>query len=325
MADDRISLAMRSTWEKALEGIPHVFGHTWGACHALSLNDNHPTFLYVASDDGRRVACPLIERPIDDRIDVATPYGFSGFTGTGPWSEFPSHWQRFAGERGYVCGYLAVNALYGDTSYADPASSTVVNETYVIDLRDGIEPARAALSTNRKRQLRAWHRDLHESDTERLATFFVDEYPRAMERKDAVARHRFARETLTALCESPGTFLLGAVEAEQIQSVSLFGHTPYGGDFLFNAALPGAEHHSVALIWSATHRLVDLGVPWLNLGGGMRPGDALADFKARFGAKRLPMRAVKAIYDQSAYAELCRQRAVDPHANHGYFPAYRDD
>jgi hypothetical protein len=322
-ADRRIPLDSRDEWERALDGVPHVFGHTWGSCHALSLNGDPPA-LYAAERSGARVACPLIERPVGDRLDVATPYGFSGLTGTGPWPGFADHWRRFAAERGYVAGYLAVNALFGDETYADPADVTVVNDTYVLDLRDGVEAVAAGLSENRRRQLRAWRPDLHEHDTDRLASFFVEQYPLTMERKGAAARHRFSAATLAALCELRDTFLVGAVVEGAVESVSLFGHTPHAGDFIFNAALPGCQGHSAALIWSAVHRLVELGVPWLNLGGGMSPGDSLADFKARFGARPLPMRAVKAVYDRAAYAELCRARGADPGDRDGFFPAYRD-
>ena len=165
----------------------------------------------------------------------------------------------------------------------------------------------------------------YEVGGESLASFFVEQYPLTMERKGAAQRHRFGRETLSALCELPDTFLVGAAGAAgDLESVSLFGHTPYAGDFLFNAALPGCAHHSVALIWVAVHRLVETAVPWLNLGGGMSPGDSLAEFKARFGARALPMRAVKAVYDPAAYEDLCRRRGADPDDRDGYFPAYRN-
>jgi len=309
-------------WNRALEDIPHVFGHTWGSCHALGLGGD-PAALYVADGEGEKIACPLIEREIDGRLDIATPYGFSGLTGTGPWPGFTDRWQKFADSRGYVAGYLAVNALFGDDTYADPATVTVANETYVIDLRDGVEGAWSRLSTNRRRQLREWRAEDYDLDGEGLAEFFVSQYPETMERKGAAARHRFPAATLTALCELPDTFLVGARGERGIESVSLFGWTPHAGDFVFNAALPGCAHHSVPLIWSAVHQLVERGVPWFNLGGGMSPGDSLADFKSRFGATPRPMRAVKAVYDQPAYEELCRRHGGDPRDRDGYFPAYR--
>jgi hypothetical protein len=323
VASRLIRLSGRVEWEAALAEIPHVFGHTWGSCQALSLDGGGEPVLYHAEGEGERVACPLIERPIEGRLDVATPYGFSGLTGTGPWPGFAEEWGRFAAERGYVAGYLAVNALFGDDTYADPEAVTEANETFVIDLRDGVEGARGRLSTNRRRQLRDWRPEDYEVDGEGLAEFFVAQYPPAMERKEAAARHRFGPATLAALCELPSTFLVGARVEGRIESVSLFGFTPHAGDFIFNAALPGCAHHSVPLIWSAVHLLTDRGVPWFNLGGGMSPGDSLADFKARFGATPLPMRAVKAVYDRAAYEDLCRRHGADPTDRDGFFPAYR--
>ncbi|HET7416407.1 MAG TPA: hypothetical protein VFJ61_02115 [Solirubrobacterales bacterium] len=320
--DRRISLSERVEWEAALSGIPHVFGHTWGCCRALGLGGEEAV-LYVAGEGERRVACPLIERPIEGKLDVATPYGFSGLTGTGPWPGFAEHWQRFAAERGYVAGYLAINALFGDDTYADPETVTVANQTYVLDLRGGVEEAWSALSTNRRRQLRDWRREDYEIDGEELAAFFVEQYPAAMERKEAAERHRFPEGTLAALCELPETFLVGARGETGLESVSLFGWTPHAGDFVFNAALPDCARHSVPLIWTAVHLLIEREVPWLNLGGGMTPGDSLADFKARFGATPLPMRAVKAVYDPPAYEDLCRRHGADPADRDAFFPAYR--
>jgi hypothetical protein len=318
-----ILLSEREKWEAALARTPHVFGHTWGSCHSLSLDGGGAPVLYVAEEDGHRVVCPLIERPIEGRLDVATPYGFSGLTGTGPWPGFAERWRQFAAERGYVAGYLAINALFGDDSYADPATVTVANETYVLDLSQGVDAVWAGLSTNRRRQLRDWDAEDYETGGEELAAFFVKQYPLTMERKEAAARHRFGAATLAALCELPNTFLVGARVGARLESVSIFGHSPHGGDFLFNASLPGCAHHSVGLIWSAVHRLAEMGVPWLNLGGGMSPGDSLADFKSRFGARPLPMRAVKAVYDPPAYEELCRRHGADPGDRDGFFPAYR--
>lgn len=318
-----ISPSEREEWEAALERIPHVFGHTWGSCHALGLDGGGEPILFVAEEDDRRVACPLIERPIEGRLDVATPYGFSGLTGSGPWPGFAERWGRFAAERGYVAGYLAINALFGDDTYADPETVTVANETFVLDLSQGVEALWDGLSTNRKRQLRDWDSGDYETEGEELVAFFVEQYPLTMERKEAAGRHRFGAATLAALCELPNTFLVGARGEGRLESVSIFGNSPHAGDFLFNAALPGCAHHSVGLIWSAVHRLVEMGIPWLNLGGGMSPGDSLADFKSRFGATPLPMRAVKAVYDAPAYEDLCRRQGADPGDRDGFFPAYR--
>jgi hypothetical protein len=318
-----IPVSERSEWEATLAATPHAFGHTWGYCRAQQLTHGCQTLLLVANVDGARAVCPLVVRPVNGRADVATPFGFSGLAGSGPCPELPELWRALARQQGWVCGYVTIHPVLGHASFADPREVDEVNETYLIDLRDGPEGARRSLSENRRRQLRDWWPGMHDGEPGELTRFFVDEYPRSMERKAAPERYRFSGETLRALCELPDVLLLGARAEGRLQSVSIFGHTAHGGDFLFNAALPGAERHSAMLIWSAAHRLAELGVPWLNLGGGLQRGDSLARFKARFGGPVLPMRAVKAVYDPAAYAELCKRSGADPAAREGFFPPYR--
>jgi hypothetical protein len=61
----------------------------------------------------------------------------------------------------------------------------------------------------------------------------------------------------------------------------------------------------------------------LNLGGGVKENDGVAEFKRRFGADEVPLRNVKQVYRRDIYEELCAEAGVDPHAS-AYFPAYRD-
>src|SRR3712207_2334138 len=78
-----IPLAERDRWRVALEDVPHGFTHTWEHCHAMHLTFGAPTYLYRLDCDGVSVVCPFIERRSRGAVDVATPPGISGFTGTG--------------------------------------------------------------------------------------------------------------------------------------------------------------------------------------------------------------------------------------------------
>ncbi len=318
-----ISLQARSEWERALDAVPHMFGHTWGFAHAQSLTRGDRSFLYEMRGDGVRAVCPLVERPVDDRRDIATPYGFSGLAGTAAWPGLEGLLAELASRRRYVAGYITVNPLFGDESYGAPKERHLTNHTYTLDLTQDLEILHSNLSTNRKRQLRDWRPDLHESYREPLADFFVDAYPPFIARKSAASYYRFSERTLAAICALPNVFLLGARAHGRLEAVSVFGYTRHAADFLFNASLPGGEHHSTSLIWSAVHRLVELSVPVLNLGGGTSQGDSLAEYKRRFGARPRPMYALKTVYDPLAYADLCRRAGRDPNVRDGFFPAYR--
>ena len=323
-AVDLVGLGDPDRWRAALQGIPHSFAHTWESCHAHHLTTGYDTSLLCVSADGARVACPIAERPVDGRADVVTPYGFSGFSGTGPCAGLPGRWADFARERGYVCAYLGLSPLFGDPSFTDPADVHPNKHVYVLDLTRSEAELHAALSTNRRRQLRTWDPAAHDLDRERLVAFFLAEYPRFMARKDASAQYAFSRATLEAICRLPDVFLLGAERDDgTLEAASVFVHTPDAGEFLFNAALPGAAHHSTHLLWSAVHRLRGLGVPSLNLGGGVEEGDSLAQFKERFGARKVPLLALKQVFDRPVYERLCRERGADPDDVVAYFPPYR--
>ena len=66
-----------------------------------------------------------------------------------------------------------------------------------------------------------------------------------------------------------------------------------------------------------------LGIPTLNLGGGVRGYDGVARFKERFGGKTMRLRCAKQIYRPDVYRRLCRTAGVDPKRERRYFPAYR--
>ena len=53
---------------------------------------------------------------------------------------------------------------------------------------------------------------------------------------------------------------------------------------------------SAPLVWAGAARLPDMGVPKLNLGGGARRDDGIAEFDKRFGAMRLRLGALKQMY-----------------------------
>ena len=97
--------------------------------------------------------------------------------------------------------------------------------------------------------------------------------------------------------------------------------TDYAGDGLFNASLPGEESWSAAMVWAGARQLKALGVPTLNLGGGMSEGDSVADFKRRFGAEQVPLRDIMQVYRPARYRGVPHVGAES--AAPGYFPAYR--
>jgi hypothetical protein len=133
--------------------------------------------------------------------------------------------------------------------------------------------------------------------------------------------YHFGAETLTSLCVLENVFLVGAEVDGALEAVMVFGHTPELGEYLFGVALPEGRRHAARLLWCGIERLRSLGVPRVNLGGGARPGVGLAEFKRRFGARELPLPALRQVYRPEAFAALCSAAGVSPEMN-GYFPPY---
>ncbi|MGY1635486.1 hypothetical protein ACI78V_02390 [Geodermatophilus sp. SYSU D00742] len=269
------------------------------------------------------MACPIAERLIDEHVDIATPSGFSGFVGTGEWNDFPERFRGFARSQGYVCGYIALNPLYGDASYIDPDEVYPNTYIYVLDMTLGLDALHDRLSRNRRRELRAWSPGMHDLDRARLRDFLLTHYGAFMERRGAAPQYRYDARTLEAICDSGNVLMFGAESNGCVEAVRVVGYTPYGADDLFLVSTDEGSRHAAGLAWSAMHRLTELGVPTYNLGGGVSPGDAVAQAKERFRPARLPLNGLKQVYVRQAYDELCRRYGQRRDIHPGYFPPYR--
>ncbi len=321
-----VPLADRERWERELAAVPHAFAHTWGSCRAMQLTTGWPTSLYVWQDGPSRAVCAVAERGEAGRVDVVTPYGFGGFTGVGVGPALLDSWVRFAADQGWVCGYVGLNPELAPDVVRSSPDHAEHNDVYVLELDRGLDALHAALSTNRRRQLRAFAaagKPVVE-DQDRLAGYFLAHVDAFLEASGATAAYAFRPETWTALLELDDTFLVGVDGADgDPVAACLFATTPHYAEYLFGISGPDGRHYSAPLIWAAAARLAERGVPRLNLGGGVRRGDGIAEFKERFGATRLPLGALKQVYRPAEYAALAREVGADPDDRAGYFPAYR--
>jgi hypothetical protein len=75
-------------------------------------------------------------------------------------------------------------------------------------------------------------------------------------------------------------------------------------------------------MWIAIRELQTLKIPTLNLGGGIRSGDALAGFKERFGGSKVKLASLRQVYNREVFEELCQAGGTGA-ANNNYFPPYR--
>jgi hypothetical protein len=291
----------------------------------MYLTTGFPTYLYTIDIGDVRIVCPIAERTFAGYSDIVTPYGFSGFVGTGPCPAFPGAWNDFVKQKGYVCGYIGLSPIFQDVSYLPASDAYRHNDIYLLDLSLPQSQLYANMSPTRRYDLRHWQDDISRLTLVKSAgrEFFLSNYHSFMQSRNASRAYEFSEATLSFLLDLPSVFIVAVRIAGSVEAVSVFSYTQDVGDYLFNVSLPEGRQFSALLIWHGANHLKSLGVPLLNLGGGVRADDGVSAFKRRFGGRRIPMQALKQIYRPQVYEELCRQANAAPHDNTGYFPAYR--
>lgn len=316
-----IGIDDKAAWTTALAGIPHAIAHTHGYNQAMATASGLPSFLLVLESAAGRAVCPLAERRDARGFDVVSPYGYGGFIGTGNLTGAPQAWRRFAGERGYIAGYVALHPTLAAGAWR--ACATLSAPSFILNIAADEDHLMAGMTSRRRYDLRAWLRDDHPvEDRGALVEAFIRLHPRQAERVDAAPVYHFGEPALRLLLAIEETIVVGTRGRDGIEAVALFGLTPAAGEYLLAASTQTGRCHAKGLVWRGILALKKRGVGILNLGGGIRPGDGVAEFKRRFGAVETPGSCVKEIFDSARYGEACRAVGVDP-ASAGYFPAYR--
>jgi hypothetical protein len=206
-----------------------------------------------------------------------------------------------------------------------PSPLTGATERNVVQIADPALPAKSRPSDRRqvRRNLEAGYGlelvSGSETTPEQRAGF-NDVYEQTMRRTRAAQRYFFGQAYFDRILAADRTWLAlayspdGDLAAASIAAVS-DGYLHY---YLSGSA---DDHLRDAPMKNVVARLVehstDLGLP-LNLGGGIRPGDALEEFKRGFANRRETWLTSEIVCDAAAYAGLSAGRDAG-----GFFPAYR--
>jgi hypothetical protein len=135
--------------------------------------------------------------------------------------------------------------------------------------------------------------------------------------------YRFPPQSLSGLAGAAGATWLGARDhAGVIEAVVVFLRQGTRADLFLATSSPEGRRHSRGLYWEGARRLREYGVHTVNLGGGVVDGDALAQFKRRFGARSQGTLALRQVFDQEGFTRACAAAGVDA-ASAGRFPPWR--
>lgn len=321
----KIALADRAAWTEALAPTRHAFAHTWDCCAAMSETTGHPTYLYVDRSKADAVVCPISERSFEGYTDVYTPLGFSGLSSNDAEDddEGLERWTTFAQAQGYVCAYLAVNPLFAPTQCSSSADYIAYNDLHILDLAMSRDVLLRAMSKGRRAELRSFERSgaRLNRDQDRLEEFLLANFSTFMAERGASMAAQISGASLSALCRSERAFLIGTEIGDKVVSVALYGYSAFCAEGMFSICLPEGRGTMSTLVWEGALHLKALNVPLLNLGGGIAREDGVARFKRQFGARTLPLGALRQVFRPEVYDALCSSRNAT--AATPYFPAYR--
>jgi len=264
------------------------------------------------------VLYPFLVRPLPDgRCDLTTAYGFGGPWGTGDWR---AAFRSACAERGVVSEFVRFHPVRGNQDQAgDDVRLTRVQDMVVLDVgADDEELVRRMVPQARNKLRKAMRSGLTAVPSRDLERFWRM-YSDAMRALDADESYRFGIEYFEAL-DALGDRLL-MLDAGPAAALFLRGA---GAMHYFLAASTDEGRRSAAanlVIYEAMRTARDSGLSVLNLGGGLRDGDALQAFKCSFGPGRRPYYVGAAVHDPEAYERL--SDAAGAPADEPFFPAYR--
>jgi len=297
------------------------FLDTEGATHTLRI-----------AGDGTDLVAPLIVREIPDTSgarDAVSPYGYPGLVPAERGRGNPDISRKSSTaplDPGAVdfSGTGLVSVFLRHT-LDEPPPLLGTTERNVVQIADPALPPKSRPSDRRqvRRNLEAgYETELvpGAESTPAQRAGFLDLYEQTMRRTGAAEHYFFgaayfdrvleAERTWLALVTAPG----GELAAASIAAVS---------DGFLHYYLSGSADSRLreAPMKNVVTRLVEhageLGLP-LNLGGGIRPGDALEEFKRGFANRRQAWRTSELVCDRDRYEQLSAGREAG-----GFFPAYR--
>lgn len=321
-----VPLGDKRRWQEALEDIPHVPAHTHDHVLAFQASSPDTHVLYVCRNrlGEVEVACPLAMRE-DSAPDVYTPYGIGGFASRRSLPWFSAEWGKFAESRGWTTSYIARNPLLATDLGFLATVTRRAQDLFILDLRPGLEAILGSMSRSRRAALVRWDRAPGTTTWERsrILDFVRQEAAAHFARRSARAMYSFTDETWELLLASPTVVAVAAAEESGLSACCIVGTAGRSADFLFGISRPGGESRSAPLMWEAIKALRAAGVETLNLGGGIRDGDDVAEFKRRFGATGTPMTTLQLVHDSARYARLCSEKGTGAGDMRTFFPPYR--
>jgi hypothetical protein len=269
---------------------------------------------------GVKLALPLLVREIEgwDLTDAVSPYGYPGVAVDEAESAPPDPGRVDWSATGLV-SVFARDRLGGDPWLAGATKRSVVQ---VHDpSRERRVRTRFGEQIRRNARL-GYHVEVlsgPETSAEQRSGFHAV-YTETMDRAKSADRYFFGLDYLTGVLSFEDSWLLLCRSPERAVAAGAIAGLSDGllHYYLGGTAAAHLEDSPFKNVADAMIGLADeLGMP-LNLGGGIRSGDGLENFKRGFANAELPFYTHEIVCDRDAYLRLSEGRA-----DADYFPLYR--
>jgi len=271
--------------------------------------------LRIETDEGELLA-PLIVRGIEgtDARDAISPYGYPGLVG--PVEDLDPAAIDFSAT-GLVSVFLRHTL--------GPSPLAGATERNVVQIADPELPRKSRPSDRRqvRRNLEAGYAlELvpgTETTPEQRAGF-LDVYEQTMRRTNAAPHYFFGAAYFDRILEADRTWLALATGPEGDLAAASIAAASDGclHYYLSGSADPHLRSAPMKnVVTCLVEHSAELGLP-LNLGGGIRPGDALEEFKRGFANRQQAWLTSELVCDEQRYAQLSGNREAG-----SFFPAYR--
>jgi len=275
------------------------------------------THTLVAGAGGNEAAVPLVVRgiPGSDRRDAISPYAYPGARVRGG---------PVARDAIDLSASGLVSAFVRDR-LGTPAAFSGATDRSIVLVSDPARPRKSRMSDRqqiRKNEAAGYEVSSLPGPAVDAAALdgFLAVYTETMRAVAAAEHYFFGADYFGTLLASPLSWLLSvtapggdcAAAALVVRSDGFLHYYLSGTADAHRRRAPSKN-----LIVAATELAESMDLP-LNLGGGVRPGDGLEEFKRGFANAELPFRTHELVCDPPAYAKLSRGIEDD-----GFFPLYR--
>ena len=317
----KVSINDKAEWEVALRNLNVSVYFSWEYLSAISDNYPVPIYLLKIYNCNGGIVLFYTTRTKDNKVfDIYSPYALDGIYHWGDnTGEAFGFLLNYFKENNVVTYYLLVHPGFVKSSNAFSLHRTV----YALDINKPIDEVWKKMHNNHRYEINKFSKCEHKfiENKSALADIFIKLYQNTIDRVNASNTYHFSKNTLHKLINAESTIILGASLGGKIECVVIFLVQNDWAEYFINASTIEGRFATRALIWEVIKRLKNLGVRYINLGGGIQENDHLDQFKRRFGGEAVSIGLYKGIASKNDYDRLCLENNVNTEST-SYFPPY---